>query len=78
MLQHRLEDFSKTYKNSSVTIDKLEQICPGSISWQKFVEAVLSLEKQGILKKVSSTARIAKNLRWPININQKRRSYNTP
>ncbi|WP_092469116.1 Wadjet anti-phage system protein JetD domain-containing protein [Desulfotruncus arcticus] len=55
VLDRKLLDFLKAYKNSSITLGKLEQFCPGSTTYEDFAAAVLSLEEQGVLKKIDSS-----------------------
>jgi len=55
VLNQKLVDFLKAYKNLSITLNRLEQVCPGSTAYQAFAEAVLSLEEQGVLKKIGSS-----------------------
>lgn len=61
MLQQKLLDFLKAYKNSFITLGKLEQVCPGSTSYEDFATAILSLEQRGVLKKVASSGENHKN-----------------
>lgn len=52
MLHHKLLSFLKSYKNSFITLGKLEQACPGSTTYEEFAESILALEEQGVLKKI--------------------------
>jgi len=54
MPRQKLIGFLKSYKNSFITLAKLEQVCPGSTTYAEFAEVIISLEEQGVLKKIDS------------------------
>lgn len=61
MLNRKLLGFLKAYKNSSITLGKLEQVCPGATTYEEFAAALLSLEEQGVLKRIDSSGENFKN-----------------
>lgn len=54
MLRQEILSYLKAYKNSFITLGKLEQACPGSTTYEQFAETILTLEGQGVLKKIDS------------------------